>query len=129
MKGFYVPCSAASGERLNELLTVADETEVNALVVDVKEGGYTTYPSEVPLARELAATTDQKPDLEGLVRRLEERDIYTIARLPVFQDDVLPRERPGLSVLETATGGPWQAYQGATWANPYRSAPGSTTPR
>lgn len=120
VKGLYVPGSVAGGERLDEVIELAEETEVNALVVDVKEAGHTTYPSEVPLAREIGATTEQIPDLEALVQRLEDNDIYTIARLSVFQDDVLPRERPGLAVKDTVTGGSWRTYQGATWTNPYR---------
>lgn len=120
VKGLYVPGSAASGQKLDGILQTVDETEVNALVVDVKEAGHTTYPSEVPLAREIGATTEQIPDLEKLVQKLEDRDVYTIARLSAFQDDVLPRERPGLAVLDSATGGPWRTYQGGTWANPYR---------
>jgi hypothetical protein len=120
VKGLYVPGTAADGQKMTGILQTAEETEVNALVVDVKEAGYTTYPSDVPLARELGATTRQIPDLEKLVKRMEDRGVYTIARLSVFQDDVLPRERPDLAVLDSATGGPWQTYQGGTWANPYR---------
>lgn len=120
VRGLYVPGNAASGQKLDGLLEVAEETEVNALVVDVKEGGYTTYPSEVPLARGTRATTEQIPDLEALVQRLEERVIYTIARLFVFNDGVMPEARPGLAVQDTATGGLWHTFQGATWSNPYQ---------
>ncbi len=120
VKGLYLPGFEAKGRKLDKVLQIADETEINALVVDVKEAGSTTYPSDVPLAKEIGATSDAIPDLEALVDQLHERDLYAIARLAVFQDDVLPYERPDLAVMDSVTGTQWQTYQGAAWANPYR---------
>lgn len=120
VKALYVPGFVAEGEGLDGILRLAQETEVNALVVDVKDAGLTTYPSEVPLAKEIGATTDRIPDLAEFVRGLKEKGIYPIARLAVFQDDVLPRARPDLAALDATTGEPWLTYQGAAWANPYR---------
>ncbi len=120
VKGLYLPGFEAGGPKLDAALRIAKETEVNAIVVDVKEAGSTTYPSDVPLAKEIGATTNAIPDLEALVERLHENDVYAIARLATFQDDVLPYARPDLAVLDSATGGPWNTYQGAAWTNPYQ---------
>jgi hypothetical protein len=119
IKALYLPGATAEAEFEN-MTRLARRTEVNGLVVDVKEAGFTTYPSEVPLAREIGATTEQIPDLEDLVERIHDEDLYAIARLAVFQDDVLPNKRPDLAVLDSTTGGPWYNYQGAAWSNPYR---------
>ena len=120
VKALYVPAFVAEGEGLDEILRIAEETEVNALVVDVKDAGVTTYPSEVPLAQEIGATSDSIPDLKEFVRGLKEKGIYPIARLAVFQDDVLPHARPDLAALDATTGEPWLTYQGAAWVNAYR---------
>ena len=120
VKALYVPGFVAEGEGLDGVLRIAEETEVNALVVDVKDAGFTTYPSEVPLAKEIGATSEKIPDLEEFVRGLKEKGIYPIARLAVFQDDVLPHARPDLAALDATTGEPWLTYQGAAWANAYR---------
>lgn len=120
VKALYVPGFVAEGEGLDGILRLAEETEVNALVVDVKDAGVTTYPSEVPLAREIGATSERIPDLEAFVAGLKEKGIYPIARLAVFQDDVLAHARPDLAALDATTGEPWLTYQGAAWVNPYR---------
>lgn len=107
-------------EKLDSLLRIADETEINTLVVDAKDAGVTTYRSKVPMAREIGATTDYIPDLKGLVDTLHENDVYAIVRVAVFQDDVLANQRPDLAVKSSATGGLWLTFQGAAWTNAYR---------
>lgn len=119
VRGLYVPGYEVE-EKLDSLLRIADETEINALVVDAKDAGVTTYQSKVPMAREIGATTDYIPDLEGLVDTLHENDVYAIARIAVFQDDVLANQRPDLAVKSSATGEPWLTFQGAAWTNAYR---------
>lgn len=120
VKALYVPGYVAEGEGLDGILRLVEETEVNALVVDVKDAGLTTYPSEVPLAREIGATTERIPDLAAFVEGLKEKGVYPIARLAVFQDDALAWARPDLAALDATTGEPWLTYQGAAWVNPYR---------
>jgi len=120
VKGVYLTGATAGSEALDKYIDLANETEVNALVIDVKEGGELTYPSEVPLAREIGATSDYIPNLEKVVEKLKENDIYAIARLAVFQDDILARERPELAVRNSVTGGPWVNYNDVAWTNPHK---------
>ncbi|AHY46339.1 hypothetical protein RradSPS_1056 [Rubrobacter radiotolerans] len=119
IRGLYLPGFKAE-EEFEQMAQIAADTEVNAIVVDVKDGGYLTYPSEVPLAREAEATTEQIPDLEGFVDRIHDEGLYAIARLAVFQDDALPAARPDLAVQDSSTGGNWYNYQGSAWTNPYQ---------
>ncbi|HET6761570.1 MAG TPA: putative glycoside hydrolase, partial [Gemmatimonadaceae bacterium] len=52
LRGLYVNRWAALGRKLNTLIGVAKRTEVNALVIDVKDDrGFVLYKSTVPLAR------------------------------------------------------------------------------
>ena len=80
----------------NSALKLIEETELNALVIDVKgDRGVVTYKTEVPFANQIGA---QKliivKDVRELVRTLKERGIYTIARIVVFKDNLWPRPRP-----------------------------------
>src|SRR5919197_3477919 len=60
LRGLYVNRWAALGDRMWQLIDVAKRTEVNALVIDVKDDrGYVLYHSRVPLAREIGADTTQ----------------------------------------------------------------------
>ena len=58
LRGLYVNRWAALGSKLKTLIDVAKKTEVNALVIDVKDDrGFVLYRSNVPLAREIGADT------------------------------------------------------------------------
>ncbi|MGI8650943.1 MAG: putative glycoside hydrolase [Rubrobacter sp.] len=111
--------TASSVDNLDAYLDFADETDVNAFVIDVKDvTGEVMYPSEVALANEIGATRNTL-DLETLIPELEERDIYSIARVAIFEDDILPVARPDLAVTDTATGAQWTNYVGNYWSDPY----------
>ena len=58
LRGLYVNRWVALGSKLNRLIEVARTTEINALVIDVKDDrGFVLYRSRVPLAREIGADT------------------------------------------------------------------------
>lgn len=120
VKGIYMTAPTVAGPNLDAYLDLLDITELNAMVIDVKDvTGEVMYPTEVSLATEVGATRDVIPDLEDLVAELDEHDVYSIARVAVFEDDILPRERPDLAVTDSATGGPWVNYSDVAWADPY----------
>src|SRR5882672_10637164 len=58
VRGLYVNRWAVLGQRMWELIGVARTTEVNALVIDVKDDrGYVLYRSSVALAKQIGADT------------------------------------------------------------------------
>ncbi|MBA2694165.1 MAG: putative glycoside hydrolase [Rubrobacter sp.] len=117
VKGIYL--TAASANNLEPYLDLIERTELNAAVVDVKDvTGEVMYPSEVPLAGASGATRDIL-DIESLAAELEERGIYAIARVAVFEDAILPIQRPDLAVTDSATGAQWQNNVGSTWTDPH----------
>ncbi|HET7480904.1 MAG TPA: putative glycoside hydrolase [Rubrobacteraceae bacterium] len=119
VKAIYLTAYNAGSANLEAYLKLLDRTELNAVVVDVKDvTGEVMYPSKVPLANEIGATR-QVLDLKSLTKQLKERDVYAIARVAVFEDDILPRQRPDLAVTDSSTGAPWLNDAGQTWANQY----------
>lgn len=102
-------------------LALLDSTELNALVIDVKgDRGLIPYPSEIPLARQIGArkvTTVR--DMPGLIRSLKARNIYLIARIVVFKDDLLAAARPDLAA-RTAGGGIYVDREKLRWVDPAR---------
>jgi hypothetical protein len=102
-------------------LKLAEQTSVNALVIDVKgDKGLTTYKSSVPLAYRIGA---QKltiiKDIRGLIMSLRQKGIYTIARIVVFKDDPLAAARPELAV-KTSNGKTWRDRENIAWVDPSR---------
>jgi len=115
---FYGVGSLALRRPAMELI---EETELNALVIDVKgDRGAIPYRSAVPLAAEVGA---QKiitvRDWEGLMASFKEKGVYTIARIVVFKDDLLATARPDLAV-KTPTGAVWRDRERLAWVDPFR---------
>ena len=120
VKGIYLSAYSAGSANLEAYLKLLDRTELNAVVVDVKDvTGEVMYPSKVPLANEIGATRNVIPNLKSLNQQFQDRDVYTIARVAVFEDDILPRERPDLAVTDSSTGAPWLNNAGQSWSNQY----------
>jgi hypothetical protein len=122
LRALYVNAWAAgSHSRMRDLIAIADTTEVNAFVIDVKESDtYLTYDSTgIALAKEIGA--DQRPGskwLPALLDSLRAHRIYPIARIVVFKDRMLAQKKPELSI-RNAAGGVWGDRDGKPWVNPY----------
>lgn len=113
--------AAGSRSRMAGLIAIADSTEINAFVIDLKESDtYLTYDSTgIALAREIGA--DQRPAskwLPALVDTLQAHGIYPIARIVVFKDRMLAEKKPELAIRD-AGGGVWKDQKGKPWVNPY----------
>ncbi|MFO0752154.1 MAG: putative glycoside hydrolase [Thermodesulfovibrionales bacterium] len=102
-------------------LKLIGETELNALVIDVKgDRGVLTYKSSVPLVAQVGAQKQViVKDVRGLIQSLKERGIYTIARIVVFKDDVLGAARPELAI-RTQEGKIWRDRENLIWVDPSR---------
>ncbi|MGB1840518.1 MAG: putative glycoside hydrolase [Longimicrobiales bacterium] len=119
VRGLYVNAWAAgSTRRMAELLEIAATTEVNALVIDIKDAtGFISHETDLELAREIGADGEIRiRDLPGLLDRLDEAGIYPIARIVVVKDPLLAAARPETAVQDTA-GGVWIDSKEIIWQN------------
>jgi hypothetical protein len=106
--------------RFEKLLKLVDDTELNAMVIDVKDvDGVLTYKSDLPIVQQAGANARQKvPDFPKLMERLKKHNVYTIARIVCFKDETMPKRMPELAVQRKG-GGIWKDRHGRPWANPY----------
>ena len=121
VRGIYVNSwSAGSRRRMAALIGLAQRTEVNSFVIDIKDAtGYVSHRTAVPLAREIGATGEIRiPSMTWLLSQLEEAGIYPIARIVIVKDPLLAAARPGLAVQDTS-GGTWEDNNGTVWLNPF----------
>ncbi len=127
LRGLYVNRWAAVGEKMWQLIDVAKRTEINALVIDVKDDrGYVLYRSSVPLAREIGADTvaPMRADrMRAVLDTMRAHDIYPIARIVVVKDPVLARKRPEWSIKRASDGTPWLDKGGNPWIDPHHRGP------
>lgn len=112
------PLISATNDDFLYLVNMVNQTDLNALVVDVKEVGV-YVDTAVNLFRETGSVTPVL-DAAGLLRTLAANDIYAIARLVVFKDFSVATARPDLAVLDTETGDPWVDDGDGLWLNPLK---------
>ncbi len=120
IKGIYVSGQKAGIEEyIAELINLADETEINAMVIDIKnDNGEITYKMNIPLVEEIGAGTNYIKDMNGLISRLKEKQIYLIARIVSFKDPLLADKKKEFS-LKNKNGSIFVDKSGNKWVNPY----------
>lgn len=108
VKGVYMTAAVANDQGRpathlrNEIVRLLDTTEVNAVVIDVKE----TKGSEIT------------PNLKPFLEELHQKGVWTIARIPVFRDSSQVREHPDYYFKRKSDGGIWRDVKGHAWMDP-----------
>jgi hypothetical protein len=121
IRAIYATAGAtADQERLTGLMDKIDRTELNSIVLDIKDSaGLVFYSTDVEMAHEIGAVAPTY-DVHSVLEQLQERDIYTIARIVIFEDPILAEARPDLAIQDSQEGGIWRTFGGLPWVNPYR---------
>jgi len=124
VRGLYVNRWAAVGKKLGQLIDIAKTTEVNALVIDVKDDrGFILYKSRVPLAHEIGADTTRpmsKDRLRTILDTLVAHKIYPIARIVVAKDPLLARAKLDWAIKRKDNLQPWMDKNGNPWLDPHQ---------
>ena len=123
IKAVYVNAWAFGGSKLHSLVQLADSTEINAFVIDVKDDtGCLLYPSQVKVAQDIGATKCVRTrDVQARLDTLRAHDIYAIARIVVAKDPLLAERKPEWSV-QHRDGGLWRDRIGIAWVDAYNDS-------
>ncbi|MFA6146388.1 MAG: putative glycoside hydrolase [Patescibacteria group bacterium] len=119
-KGIYVSgWTASEPKMMEELINLIDRTELNAIILDIKDSsGKITYNSKILQVEKLGTKEIKIRDLSGLVKKLHLRKIYIIARIPIFQDSILAQKNPALALKNGQNGQIWKDNKGLSWVDP-----------
>jgi hypothetical protein len=106
--------------RLRHLIDLADSTEINALVIDMKDEFGLCYNSENPSFARNAGGENKisVTRLRATLDTLRAHGILPIARLVVFKDSTTARLNPQWTIKRT-DGSTWRDHKGLAWVNPY----------
>lgn len=122
IRGLYVNRFAAQSKvKMAKLIAIADSTEINAFVIDVKDEFGLNYNSDDPLVQKNGGTQTKIANLKALLDTLNAHGILPIARLVVFKDSVAARLNPQYTIRKP-DGSAWRDRKGLTWVNPYANA-------
>jgi len=115
IKGVYI----YDTDNLDSILEEIKGTEVNALVIDVKESYGLLYDSQLPLAKKLNCVISNR-DIKAITEKCHAQDIRVIARIVCFKDQTFASTRPDLTIHnEAGTPIEFPLESNSTWANPY----------
>lgn len=118
VKNIYMTsCVAGTPSFRQDLVRLAQETEINSIIIDVKDySGTISFPPESPAwtpAWQNARCGTR--DMRDLIAMLHDNDIYVIARITVFQDPFYTSVRPDLAVKRADGVTVWKDHKGLSF--------------
>lgn len=117
VKGIYMTANAAADEEtLDGIIDLVNTTELNTVVLDIKEG-YVWYDTDIAFFKD-ADAVDPLYDAGAIIQKLHDNDIYVIGRLVVFNDPIVAEAYPELAI-PSVSGGLWLGADGNPWVNPF----------
>ncbi|MBT4120798.1 MAG: putative glycoside hydrolase [Candidatus Magasanikbacteria bacterium] len=121
VKGLYITAyTASSPKALDRIINLINSTELNAVVIDIKDyTGYVLYDSNLLWVNEFKTDKSRLGDVKEIIKKLHDNDIYAIARQTVFQDPVLANANPEWAI-HSKSGGLWRDHKGLAWVDPTR---------
>ncbi|WP_035424150.1 putative glycoside hydrolase [Bacillus sp. UNC438CL73TsuS30] len=117
IRGIYVKAENTGGQRFHKLLSFVNQTELNAMVIDVKDdyGNMTFLPSKNSPYFSISKPYIKNP--KELMDTLKTNGIYPIARIVVFKDTILAKKSPSLTYR--TSNGIWKNTRGDSFTNPF----------
>jgi hypothetical protein len=115
LKAIYMTsCVGATPSWRKELVKMIEDTELNAIVMDIKDyTGTISFPIQ---STEFMEATNGcfVSDMKDFIKTLHEKQIYVIGRVQVFQDGAMTKSRPDLAV-KTKDGAVWKDRKGISF--------------
>ena len=109
-----------NSRRLKEVLKIIDETEANAVVVDVKnEYGSTSFLTGFKQANDYGAQKSRtNRDINKFIQTMKEKNIYTIARIVTFKDELQASHNEEYAIKKE-DGTIWRNHDNMAWVDPF----------
>jgi hypothetical protein len=122
VRAIYVSSWVASASTYrNPLIKLIDDTELNAIVIDVKDStGRIGFYMNDPILQEYAkgSMENRVRDMRALTNLLHSKNIYIIGRISVFQDPYMTKIRPEWAVTKKSDGTVWKDNKGLSFLDP-----------
>ena len=109
--------SGGSTSKVDTIIELAKTTEVNTVVLDIKEDGSLNYQSNLDVVKKYGVETKYY-NPEQLVKKFHDNGIYVIGRIVTFRDKTLAKKRADLGI-KTPKGTLWLENGKDPWTNPY----------
>lgn len=116
VRAIYMTNCVAQSPRWREgLVDLVMDTELNSIVIDIKDySGKISFKLDGSFFENNETSRCTVDDIEEFIKSLHEKDIYVIGRITVFQDPYYAVERPDLAV-KRKNGSVWKDYKGISF--------------
>ena len=121
LKSLYMTSWVAGTNSMRDhIINIADTTEANAIVVDLKDySGHISYPVEDFDLMSIGSVEKRIPNLKNLTALMHSKGIYVIGRVACFQDPYFVKLHPEYAMkTETNHDAVWKDRKGLTWLDP-----------
>ncbi len=114
---------AGTPSLINKLIDFVTESDINAVVIDIKDStGVISFPTDIPLVQKYSTDSTRIRDINSLIERLHDNNIYVIGRLTTFQDPLLSKKNPDWSFKRIDNNEVWTDRKGLAFINPNKEA-------
>ncbi|MBN2815878.1 MAG: GTP-binding protein [Campylobacterales bacterium] len=123
VKALYLTFWGASNNSgtSKNIYKLIQQTDANAIVVDVKnEYGSTSFYTDFEQANSYGAHKDRtNRDIQKFMKRLKNKNIYTIARIVTFKDELQASNNPEYAIKRDDNGTIWRNHDKMAWVDPF----------
>lgn len=110
---------AGSKDFRNSLVKIVDDTELNAVVIDIKDStGKLSFSIDDPLIKKIGSAENRIKNIRELTALLHAKNIYIIGRISTFQDPYLTKVKPEWAIKKSSDGGIWKDRKGLSFIDP-----------
>lgn len=122
-------CAAGTQTFRTSFLKMLDETELNAIVIDIRDyTGTIAFPTSNPVLKDMASDTCGARDMKAWVQELHDHGVYVVGRITVFQNPAYTKLRPEQAVQKRCSPsttqranpagcGVWKDYKGLSFVD------------
>lgn len=120
VKAVYISAWVAGSLKFRDsIIRMIDETELNAIVIDVKDStGRVSFDMPVPEIQKEGSIEKRIANIRELTDILHKKNIYIIGRVSVFQDPYMTKKHPEWSVTKKSDGTVWKDRKGLSFLDP-----------
>ncbi len=120
VKGIYMSACVAGSKKLREgLVAIATTTEINSIIIDVKDfSGKLSFNPTNPALKPYVSPSCGAVDMAEFIRHLHSLNIYVIGRVTVFQDPFYTKVHPEAAIRRKSNGGLWTDKNGLSYIDP-----------
>ena len=118
-KGFYMTgYSMGMDSKRQQIYDIIEKTELNSVVFNVKDDeGYINYDTENKFAIDCGAKKANY-DIKKIIKEMNSKNIYSIARIVVFKDPVIAKKCPEMAIKDIRNQNPLYS-EGSYWPDIY----------